>query len=67
MSALHCAAAYARERRFSPDQKIRENKDGKHILTFTAASAPEVVSWVLAHGDEVKVLSAVVPKNWTMC
>lgn len=51
------AAAYARERRFSPDQRIRKNKNGKYILTFTASSEPEVLAWVLSHGAEVKVLS----------
>ena len=51
------AAVYAQERKFSPDQKIRINKDEKYILTFTASSEPEVLAWVLSHGAEVKVLS----------
>jgi predicted DNA-binding transcriptional regulator YafY len=51
------AATYACERRFSPDQKIRKSKNGKYVLTFTASSEPEVISWVLAHGNEVKVQS----------
>lgn len=51
------AAAFAMERRLSPDQKARKNKDGDIVLAFTASSEPEVVSWVLSFGDEVKVLS----------
>jgi predicted DNA-binding transcriptional regulator YafY len=50
------AAAYAMERRLSPDQKIKRVKRGI-ILTFTASSEPEVLSWVLSFGDQVKVLS----------
>ncbi len=51
------AAAYACERRFSPDQKVTKKNDGNHILTFTASSEPEVLAWILSFGDEVKVLS----------
>lgn len=51
------AASYAGERRFSPDQQIKKNKDCHCILTFTASSRPEVLAWVLSFGEEVKVLS----------
>ena len=51
------AAAFAQERRLSPDQKIRKDKEGTLILSFTASSEPEVISWILSHGDEAKVLS----------
>lgn len=50
------AAAFAKERRLSLDQKIEQKKDGV-VLTFTASSKPEVVSWVMSFGAEVKVLS----------
>lgn len=50
------AAAFAEERRLSPDQKIEQKRDGI-VLTFTASSEPEVVSWVMSFGAEVKVLS----------
>ncbi|MFZ5564639.1 MAG: helix-turn-helix transcriptional regulator, partial [Thermodesulfobacteriota bacterium] len=50
------AAAFAKERRLSPDQKVEQKKDGI-VLTFTSASEPEVVAWVLSFGAEAKVLS----------
>ena len=51
------AAVYAQERQFSHDQKIKKNRDDKYILTFTASSETEVISWVLSFGNEIKVLS----------
>jgi predicted DNA-binding transcriptional regulator YafY len=51
------AAVYAGERRFSPDQTIQKKKDGTAVLCFRASSQPEVISWVLSFGEEVKVLS----------
>ena len=39
------AAAFAKERRLSPDQKTEQKKDGVALI-FTASSEPEVVSWV---------------------
>lgn len=48
------AAKYVAERNWSPDQKIKRN-NGKTILTFSASSEPEVISWLLSFGDEVKL------------
>ncbi|MFW6237157.1 MAG: helix-turn-helix transcriptional regulator [Desulfosudaceae bacterium] len=50
------AAVYAEERQLSPDQYIQK-KNNRLILTFTASSEPEVVAWILAKGDEARVLS----------
>lgn len=54
------AAAYARERVWSPDQGIEDLGEGKIRLGFWATSEPEVVSLVLGFGGEV---SAVAPKR----
>ncbi len=43
-------AAYVSERTWSEDQVVRQLKNGKIILEFTARSRPEVVSWVLSFG-----------------
>ena len=51
------AAAFALERRLSPDQRFQKLKDGVVKLSFTASSALEVKGWVLSLGEEVKVLS----------
>jgi predicted DNA-binding transcriptional regulator YafY len=48
------AARYVSERIWSPDQKIFQ-KNGKTILTFSASSEPELISWVLSFGEEAKL------------
>ena len=51
------AVAYVAERIWSEDQKLDFQKDGSLILTMTAQSAPEVVSWVLSLGSAAEVLA----------
>ncbi|MFH0809078.1 MAG: WYL domain-containing transcriptional regulator [Pseudomonadota bacterium] len=50
------AARYVAERTWSPDQQITDLGEGKIRLTFSAASEPEVMSWVLSFGEEARVL-----------
>ncbi len=50
------AAAYVRERRWSADQTLTLLPDGGLLLEFTAASRPEVVSWVLSFGAAATLL-----------
>jgi predicted DNA-binding transcriptional regulator YafY len=50
------AVTYVAERLWSSDQKITLNDDGSQILTMTAQSAPEVVSWALSLGSAAEVL-----------
>ena len=50
------AAKYAAERIWSPDQKITKKKGGTTVMSFTASSEPELISWVLSFGDEAKLL-----------
>lgn len=49
------AAKYVTERNWSLDQKIKRN-NGKTILTFSASSEPEVLSWLFSFGDEAKLI-----------
>ncbi len=51
------AAQYISERMWSPDQKIKQKKQGRITLEFAASSEPEVVSWVLSFGKEAKLIS----------
>jgi hypothetical protein len=44
------AAAYARERTWSPDQELADLKDGGLRLSFWSTSEPEVMSLVLGFG-----------------
>jgi predicted DNA-binding transcriptional regulator YafY len=57
------AAKYASERVWSPDQKIKTLPDGRISLSFTSASEPEVVSWVLSLGDEAKLIKPRIVLN----
>jgi predicted DNA-binding transcriptional regulator YafY len=50
-------AQYVRERTWSADQKVREQKDGGLELEFTAHSEGEVVSWVLSFCGNAKLIS----------
>jgi len=50
-------AAYVTERRWSEDQVMKRQKNGKLVLEFTAQSTPEVVSWVLSFGGAATVFS----------
>ena len=49
-------AAYIRERTWSSDQTIHEQKNGRLVLEFTAQSRPEVVSWALSFGPLAEVV-----------
>jgi predicted DNA-binding transcriptional regulator YafY len=49
------AARYVSERIWSPDQKIHK-KNGTTKLTFSASSEPELISWVLSFGHEVRLI-----------
>lgn len=51
------AATYAAERTWSKDQRITRRRDGALILTFTATSRLEVLSWVLSFGPEAELLA----------
>lgn len=50
------AAAYARERIWSPDQKISKTKDGGLRLQFSASSRKETISSVMSLGPEATVV-----------
>lgn len=49
-------ATYVSERTWSEDQVVKQLKNGKVILEFTARSRPEVVSWVLGFGRHARLL-----------
>jgi len=51
------AARYISERVWSKDQKISRKNNGAIVLTFTASSEPEVITWLLSFGDSAKLLS----------
>lgn len=50
------AAVYVSERTWSQGQTLVPQPDGGVILTFTATSRPEVLSWVLSFGTEAELL-----------
>ena len=50
------AARYVSERIWSPDQKITKKKSGNIVLSFTASSKPELISWLLSFGNEAKLV-----------
>lgn len=52
-------ARYVSERIWSADQKIKNIGENKILLTFTASSEVEVISWVLSFGEEAKLLSPI--------
>lgn len=49
-------ATYVRERYFGPDQRVEALENGHVLLTFTARSEPEVLSWALSFGEYITVL-----------
>jgi predicted DNA-binding transcriptional regulator YafY len=51
------AARYVSERIWSPDQKLRQGKEGKVRLTFSASSKPELKSWLLSFGEEARLIT----------
>lgn len=48
--------AYIQERKWSSDQTIHLQKNGRLVLEFTAQSRPEVVSWALGFGPLAEVV-----------
>jgi len=50
------AAGFVTERTWSPDQKVKALRDGCVRLEFTATSEPEILNWILAFGDEARLL-----------
>lgn len=51
------AAQYVAERVWSQDQKITKRGKNRILLSFTASSEPELVSWVLSFGKEARLCS----------
>ncbi|VBB46435.1 hypothetical protein TRIP_B40286 [uncultured Desulfatiglans sp.] len=50
------AAVFVAERVWSPNRKIVRKRDGNTTLIFNPSSKPEVLSWVLSFGDEVRLI-----------
>jgi predicted DNA-binding transcriptional regulator YafY len=50
------AARHVAERIWSPDQKIKKTGKEKILISFSASSEPELMSWVLSFGDEAKLV-----------
>lgn len=57
------AAPYIKERIWSSEQDIQNNKDGTITLTIASTSELEINSWVRSFGDEAKILSV---KNYPL-
>ncbi len=49
-------APYIKERQWHPTQKIKENRDGILVLSFTTNHLNEVKDWALSWGSSAKVL-----------
>jgi predicted DNA-binding transcriptional regulator YafY len=50
------SARFVTERTWSADQKIKRKKDDTIILTFSASSETEFISWLLSFGDEARLI-----------
>jgi len=50
------SARFVAERTWSADQKIKRKDDDTINMTFTAASEPELLSWLLSFGDEARLI-----------
>jgi predicted DNA-binding transcriptional regulator YafY len=53
------AARFVAERIWSPDQEIKDLKNGRIRLSFSASSEPELIAWVLSFGDEARLIKPV--------
>jgi predicted DNA-binding transcriptional regulator YafY len=51
------ASVYVRERRWSRDQTMETDSDGRLLLRFTARNLDEVLSWVLSFGPQAEALA----------
>ena len=49
------AAEYARERRWSAEQKTTLTPEKNLVLELTVRSKPEAVAWILSFGPNVRV------------
>jgi predicted DNA-binding transcriptional regulator YafY len=47
---------FALDHKWHEEQKIKENKDGSVLVSFSTTQLPEVLRWVLGQGHTVKVL-----------
>lgn len=56
VQAYSYAVNYLQDRIYSSDQTIEEQEDGSIILTFSARSRHEVISWVLGFGSQLVLL-----------
>ena len=56
LEAWGWAAHHIIERCWSPDQKIKEQGEGKIRISFSASSEPELIGWILWLGPEAKLL-----------
>lgn len=50
-------ARYVRERQWSTDCTMEDERDGSLVMTFTAQSELEVVKWILGFGVEAELLA----------
>lgn len=48
---------YIQRKKWHPNQKIKELKDGKILLTMTASGKEEIKAWISSFGPKAKVLS----------
>lgn len=53
------AAEYVSEKIWSPDQKITKKGKDTILISFSASSEPELISWVLSWGEEAKVIKPI--------
>jgi predicted DNA-binding transcriptional regulator YafY len=49
-------APYVKEREWHPSQRIKDLRDGRVELTFTAGGEFEIIRWILGWGDAVEVV-----------
>ncbi|MCA1743133.1 MAG: WYL domain-containing protein, partial [Desulfovibrionales bacterium] len=50
-------AKYIKERRFSPEQEIIDNRDGSVTLKMTTSGWYDVKRWLMGFGPEALVIS----------
>lgn len=52
---------YIKRRTWHPSQRIKELRDGRIVLSFTASGENEIKAWILSFGPKAKVL---LPKSF---
>jgi len=50
------SAEWVKERMWSPDQRITKKRGGKIIISFSVASEPEFIEWLLSFEDEARLI-----------